>query len=154
MGESSSFAAEAPAAGKPTKPFRFGVQAFNAASASEWRDLARHAEDLGYTTFHVADHLLGPGRVHEESGHPVQELAALPALCFAAAATETLRIGARMFCVDYHVPATLAKEAATLDLLSDGRLELGLGAGWVEAEYRGMGIPFDPAPERIDRLGE
>jgi len=64
----------------------------------------------------------------------------------AAAVTETLRVGSRVFCVDYHVPAVLAKEAATLDLLSDGRLELGIGAGWSEAEYQSMGLSFDAAP--------
>lgn len=145
---------KAPAAGKAVKPFRFGVQAFNSSSASEWEDMAHRSEALGYSTLHLSDHYLGPGRVHEESHHPVQVLAALPAMCFAAAATSTLRIGSRMLCVDYHVPATLAKEAATLDMLSEGRLELGLGAGWVKAEYRGMGIEFNPAETRIARLAE
>ena len=60
----------------------------------------------------------------------------------AAAVTETLRVGCRVFCIDYHEPAVLAKEAATLDLLSDGRLEFGIGAGWSEHEYAAMGIPF------------
>ena len=72
----------------------------------------------------------------------------------AAAFTSRLRIGCRVFCVDYHVPAVLAKEAATLDLLSDGRLELGLGGGWSEGEYRAMGIPFAPPPRRIAKLEE
>ncbi len=92
--------------------------------------------------------------MHDESGHPVQELAALPAMCFAPAATNTLRIGSRMLCVDYHVSAVLAKEAAMLDLLSGGRLELGLGAGWLEAEYSGMGLRLGPAKPRIERLAE
>jgi probable F420-dependent oxidoreductase len=72
----------------------------------------------------------------------------------AAAVTSTLRIGCRVFCIDYHVPAALAKEAATLDLLSDGRLELGLGAGWSEGEYAAMGIAFEPASRRIAKLEE
>ena len=59
-----------------------------------------------------------------------------------------------MFCIDYHVPAVLAKEAATLDLLSDGRLELGIGAGWSEGEYEAMGIPFDAPARRIAKLEE
>ncbi len=59
-----------------------------------------------------------------------------------------------MFCVDYHVPAVLAKEAATLDLLSDGRLEFGIGAGWSDREYEAMGLPFEAAPRRVDKLEE
>lgn len=84
----------------------------------------------------------------------MQGLAAIPALASAAAVTDTLRIGSRVLCVDYHVPAVLAKSAATLDLLSDGRFELGLGAGWLRAEYRAMGVPFDAPSTRIDRLAE
>jgi probable F420-dependent oxidoreductase len=72
----------------------------------------------------------------------------------AAAVTETLRVGCRVFCVDYHVPAVLAKEAATIDLLSDGRLEFGIGAGWSELEYRAMGLSFEPAARRVDKLEE
>lgn len=84
----------------------------------------------------------------------MQGLAAIPALAAAAAVTDTLRIGSRVQCVDYHVPAVLAKSAATLDLLSDGRFELGLGAGWLQAEYRAIGVPFDAPSTRIDRLAE
>jgi probable F420-dependent oxidoreductase len=72
----------------------------------------------------------------------------------AADATRTLRVGCRVFCIDYRPAAVLAKEAATLDLLSDGRLELGLGAGWLRAEYEAMGVRFDPAPVRVARLAE
>jgi probable F420-dependent oxidoreductase len=72
----------------------------------------------------------------------------------AAAVSETLRIGCRVFCVDYHAPAVLAKEAATLDLLSDGRLEMGLGAGWSEVEYAAMGLDFEPPGRRIAKLAE
>jgi probable F420-dependent oxidoreductase len=72
----------------------------------------------------------------------------------AAAFSETLRIGCRVFCIDYHVPAVLAKEAATLDLLSEGRLELGIGAGWSEVEYTAMGLDFDRAGRRIAKLSE
>ena len=78
----------------------------------------------------------------------------MPAMAAAAAATDTLRIGCRVFCNDYRHPVMLAKEAATLDLLSDGRLELGLGAGWLRAEYEAAGLSFDPAAERLDRLEE
>lgn len=139
---------------QPTRPFRFAVQAYQADGAKQWRDTARTVEDLGYSALHLADHYFGPGPVQSETGHPVQTLAAVPAMAVAAEATETLRIGARVLCVDYHHPAVLAKEAATLDLLSEGRLELGLGAGWIRAEYEAMGISWDPASVRIERLGE
>jgi probable F420-dependent oxidoreductase len=136
------------------KPFRFAVQAFQAASAREWRDTAQRAEALGYSALHLADHYFGPGPLEAETAHPVQTLAAVPAMAMAAEATDRIRIGCRVFCIDYHVPAVLAKEAATLDLLSEGRLELGLGAGWIRAEYEAMGVRWDPAPARIERLEE
>src|SRR5437868_3364389 len=108
------------------RPFRFAVQAYSASSASEWRELARKCEDLGYSTLHVADHYIGPGPALAATNHPVQTLAAIPALAMVAEATTTLRIGSRVLCIDYHHPVVLAKELATLDLLSDGRLEAGL----------------------------
>ena len=136
------------------RPFRFAVQAFSARSAAEWREQARRAEDLGYSALHLADHFLGPGPALEATRHPLQELAAVPAMAVAAEVTRRIRIGCRVFCVDYRHPVMLAKEAATLDLLSEGRLELGLGAGWLRGEYEAAGIGFDPAPERIARLSE
>ena len=138
----------------PLKPFRFAVQSYSASSAAQWRDRARRVEELGYSALHLADHLLGPGEAIAPTFHPIQELAAVPAMAAAAEATQTLRIGSRVFCVDYRHPAVLAKEAATLDLLSDGRLELGLGAGWLQNEYDAIGLDFDPAPVRIARLAE
>ena len=137
-----------------TRPFRFAVQSFSATSALEWRERARRVEDLGYSALHLADHVLGPGEAISAANHPIQELAAVPAMAMAAEATSTLRIGCRVFCIDYRHPAVLAKEAATLDLLSDGRLEIGLGAGWLRAEYDALGIPFDEPAVRIERLGE
>lgn len=136
------------------RAFRFAVQSFSASSGKEWRDRARRVEELGYSALHLADHFLGPGEAIASTNHPVQELAAVPAMAMAAEATQRLRIGCRVFCVDYRHPAMLAKEAATLDLLSDGRLELGLGAGWLRAEYEAADIRFDPAPVRIERLRE
>jgi len=136
------------------RPFRFAVQSFNAASAGEWRERARRAEALGYSALHLADHVLGPGPAIAGTRHPVQELAAVPAMMSAADATARLKIGCRVFCIDYQHPAVLAKQAATIDLLSDGRLELGLGAGWLRAEYEALGLRFDPAPVRIARLAE
>ena len=136
------------------QPFRFAVQSFSATSAKQWCDRARQVEALGYSALHLADHVIGPGDVIAAANHPIQELAAVPAMAAAAAATETLRVGCRVFCIDYRHPAVLAKEAATLDLLSDGRLELGLGAGWLRGEYEALGIPFEAAGKRIDKLGE
>ncbi|MAI80467.1 MAG: F420-dependent oxidoreductase [Deltaproteobacteria bacterium] len=136
------------------KPFRFAIQSFSARSAKEWRERAQKTEALGYSALHLADHILGPGEAIAPTFHPIQELAAVPAMAMAAEATSTLRIGSRVFCVDYRQPAVLAKEAATLDLLSDGRLELGLGAGWLKNEYSAIGIDFEPASLRIDRLAE
>jgi probable F420-dependent oxidoreductase len=134
--------------------FRFGVQSFSAPSAKEWRERALRAEALGYDVLHLADHLIGPGPALEATNHPLQELAAVPAIAMAAEATSTLRVGCRVFCIDYRHPVVLAKEAATLDLLSEGRLELGLGAGWLKGEYEAVGIEFDRAGVRIERLAE
>lgn len=136
------------------RPFRFGVQAFSAESAADWRDTARRAEDLGYDVLSLADHFLGPGPALEATHHPLQVLAAVPAMAVAAETTERLRVGCRVFCVDYRRPVMLLKEVATLDLLSEGRLEIGLGAGWLRAEYEAAGIGFDPPGTRIDRLEE
>lgn len=137
-----------------TKPFRFGVQSYAPASAQEWRDLARRAEELGFSSFHLADHVIGPGPALQATGHPVQTVAAIPAMAVAAEATSTIKVGCRVLCVDYRNPVMLAKEVATLDFFSDGRLELGLGAGWLANEYQAMGIEFDPPKRRLDRLEE
>ncbi len=136
------------------RPFRFAVQSYSARSAKQWRERAIRVEDLGYSALYLADHILGPGEAIARSGHPIQELAAVPAMAVAAEATTDLRIGCRVFCQDYRHPAMLAKEAATLDLLSEGRLELGLGAGWLQSEYEAINAPFDSAGVRVDRLGE
>ena len=137
-----------------SRPFRFAVQATNASDAREWRDTARTVQDLGYSTLFLADHYLGQGPAQRIARTPRQDLAPIAAMATAAAVTETLRIGCRVFCVDYHVPAVLAKEAATLDLLSDGRLELGIGAGWSGDEYEAMGLTFERAGLRITKLAE
>ncbi len=137
-----------------TQPFRFGVQATKATSGREWFDLARQVEDLGFSTLFVTDHYLGRGPAARACNLPAQHLAPIAAMAGAAAVTSTLRIGCRVFCVDYHVPAALAKELATIEMLSDGRLEVGLGAGLQEPEYRALGIPFAPGRERVDKLEE
>lgn len=132
--------------------FRFAVQAYSAESGKAWRDLARRAEALGYSAFHLADHVIGPGPALTPTNHPVQNLAAVPAMAVAAEATSTIKIGCRVFCVDYRNPVMLTKELATLDLFSDGRLEIGLGAGWLQNEYTAIGVPWDRAGVRIERL--
>lgn len=123
------------------RPFRFGVQAGTAGSRDEWVALAYQAERLGYATLTMPDHFGA-------------QLAPVPALAAAAEATLTLRVGGFVLGNDYRHPVVLAKEAATLDLLSGGRFELGIGAGWLRREYNQAGLPFAPAGERIDRLAE
>ena len=113
------------------KPFRFGVQSFNAESGADWAEQARLAESLGYSSFHLADHILGDGPALQRANHPQQNLAAIPAMAYAAAVTSTINIGCRVFCIDYHNPIVLIKSAMTIDKLSNGRLEFGLGAGWI-----------------------
>lgn len=136
------------------QPFRFAIQATNASGSREWHEFACKVEQLGYSTLFLADHYLGPGPAQRTARTPRQDLAPIAAIAAAAAHTKTLRVGARVFCIDYHVPAVLAKEAATLDLLSDGRLELGLGAGWSGVEYEAMGLHFDTPGRRIAKLKE
>jgi probable F420-dependent oxidoreductase len=122
--------------------FRFGVQAGGAHGAAEWSELARKIEDLGYSTLFVPDHFIDT------------ELAPMVAISFAAAATSQLRVGMLVLGNDYKHPAVTAKEAATIDLLSDGRLEFGLGAGWMRTDYDALGLTYDSAGVRIDRLAE
>ena len=136
------------------KPFRFGVQSFNAESGVDWAQQAQLAESLGYSAFHLADHILGAGPALERANHPVQNLAAIPAMAYAAAVTSTINIGCRVFCIDYHNPVVLIKSAMTIDKLSNGRLEFGLGAGWIKEEYAALGLQMDEPAVRIDRLAD
>src|SRR5438105_15732142 len=124
------------------RPFRFGVVAAYAPSHTAWITTARKVEGLGYAT------LLMPDRT------TVGSLAPLTALAVAAEATTSLRIGSYVFCNDYRHPVILAREAATLDLLSDGCFELGLGAGVGPSEPQRMGIPFANAGTRVGHLEE
>ncbi|MBT4494512.1 MAG: LLM class flavin-dependent oxidoreductase, partial [Gammaproteobacteria bacterium] len=137
-----------------SKPFRFNVQSFNAESAEDWTGQVQRAEELGYSAFHLADHILGPGPALEKTNHPEQNLAAIPAMAYAAAVTDKIKIGCRVFCVDYHLPVVLIKSAMTIDKLSNGRLEMGLGAGWITEEYQALGITKDEPQVRIDRLDD
>lgn len=126
-----------------SRPFRFGVTAGNAPSGRAWIDQARRIEDLGYSTLFVHDHFV-------DSSAP----APMVALSFAAAATASLRVGMLVLGNDYRHPAVVAQDAATLDLMSDGRLEFGLGAGWMTADYDALGLRYDRHGVRIDRLAE
>ncbi len=137
-----------------SKPFRFGVQSFNAENAEDWVNQAQQAEALGYSAFHLADHILGAGPALEKANHPVQNLAAIPAMAYAAAVTSKINIGCRVFCIDYHNPVVLIKSAMTIDKLSNGRLEFGLGAGWITEEYAAIGLTKDEPGVRIDRLAD
>jgi probable F420-dependent oxidoreductase len=123
------------------RPFRFSVQSVEADSRRGWEDQARRAEDLGFDALYTADHL-------DECLPPLLPLA------YAAAVTSTLRLGTLVVNNDLHHPAMLARQVATLDLLSDGRAELGVGAGHAFPEYERVGIPFDPARVRVRRLRE
>ncbi|MFZ6004019.1 MAG: LLM class F420-dependent oxidoreductase [Actinomycetota bacterium] len=122
-------------------PFRFGIQCRGPADPQGWPALARKVEDLGWSTLTVADHL-------------DDQLAPIPALMSAAAATTTLRVGTMVLANDYRHPVVVAKEAATLDVLTGGRFELGIGAGWMTSDYESAGIPLERAGLRIDRLSE
>ncbi|NND68532.1 MAG: TIGR03621 family F420-dependent LLM class oxidoreductase, partial [Halioglobus sp.] len=111
-------------------------------------------EALGYSTFFLADHFLSEGPALEGTFHPPQMLGAMPAIAMALQQTTTLRVGARVLCNDYRHPFVTAKEAATLDYLSEGRLEFGIGAGWIRKEYEAVNLPFDEFPERFSRFAE
>jgi probable F420-dependent oxidoreductase len=125
------------------RKFRFAAQLSKSpdGTARAWAEQARKAEDVGYSTLLMPDHF-------------GDQLAPVPALVAAADATTTLRIGTLVFDNDYRHPVVLAKEAATLDVLSDGRLELGLGAGWMRSDYEESGIAYDAPGVRVDRFAE
>src|SRR6266853_294029 len=122
--------------------FRFGVACSKGRSRREFTELARKAETLGYSTLFVPDHFVE------------HDLAPTVALAHAAAVTDRLRVGTFVLGNDYKHPVVCAREMASLDLLSDGRLELGIGAGWMTADYEKAGIPLDRPGVRIARLAE
>jgi probable F420-dependent oxidoreductase len=121
--------------------FRFALQLSQAASPAAWRERARKAEDLGYSTLYVPDHL-------------DDQWAPMVALTVAAEATTTLRVGTLVLDNDFRHPVVLAKEAATLDVVTGGRFEFGLGAGWMTTDYELSGIPMDKPAVRVARLAE
>ena len=127
---------------RPTlRPFRFAVAISSVASAREWRDKLSRLSDLGYDAVHVPDHF-------------GDYLSTGAALASAAALQPGLHITSLVYDNDFRHPTLLAQEAATLAMLSDGRFELGLGAGWLKAEYDRTGIPWRPGRERFDKLEE
>ncbi|HEX8968441.1 MAG TPA: TIGR03621 family F420-dependent LLM class oxidoreductase [Chloroflexota bacterium] len=123
-----------------TRPFRFGVSG-GPQTLSELRHFARRIEDLGFATWLIADHF-GP------------QMAPAPAMVFVATATSRLRVGTFVYDNDFRHPALLAKEVATVDALTGGRFEFGLGAGWNPLDYERTGIAFDPPRARVDRFAQ
>jgi len=123
------------------KPIRFGIVSAGAPSREEWVALARRAEELGYSSLLMPDRAMTP-------------LAPWSALATASAVTTTLRVGSHVFANDFRHPAIVAREAATLDLLSNGRFELGLGAGVSQSDYDQLGLPFDSPGARVSRVAE
>lgn len=123
------------------RKFRFGVQVSNAPSGDAWAALARKVEDLGFSTLFMPDHF-------------GDQLARVPALQAAADATSTLNVAALVFDNDYKHPVVLAKEWATIDVLSGGRTEFGLGAGWMNTDYEQSGIVKERDGVRIAKMAE
>lgn len=124
-----------------SRSFRFGVQARGRSGSLPWAEVARRAEALGYSTLFVPD-------------HADEQLGPFVAMATAAAVTSTLRVGVLVLDNDFRHPALVAKDIASLDQLSGGRVEVGLGAGWLQADYDQLGLRYDPAAERVERLSE
>lgn len=123
------------------RPFRFSLQAVEAGSRREWVDLVKRVDDAGFDMLVTADHIGGC-------------LSPLLPLATAAEVSDRLRLGVMVLNNDFHPPSLLARDVATLDLLSEGRVELGLGAGHAQPEYERAGIRFDRARVRVGRLEE
>ncbi|GAA2589471.1 TIGR03621 family F420-dependent LLM class oxidoreductase [Actinomadura fulvescens] len=122
--------------------FRFAAVIRMAGSGRAWAEKARRLEDSGFGALLVPDHLVGP------------RFAPVAAMTAAACATSRLTVGTLVFANDFRHPAVLAKEAATVDVLSGGRLELGIGTGWMAHDYHRAGLTLDPPAVRVDRLTE
>ncbi len=126
---------------RAARPFRFLAEARAPASGRELGETARRAEGSGIDVLVIPDHL-------------GDQLAPVATMATVAAATSTLRFAAFVLNNDLRHPAVLAQELASLDVLSEGRLEVAIGAGWNRAEYEAIGLPFDPTPVRRARLEE
>src|SRR2546429_6504985 len=125
---------------------RFGVVSESVRQGRAWLDHARRVEDTGIDVLLIRDHF--------SAGAFGQQLAPFTALASPAAVTTRLRVGTIVLSNDFRHPAIVAHQAASLHLVSRGRFELGLGAGWYQPEYDAAGIGFDPAGQRIGRLEE
>ncbi len=123
------------------RPLRFGVITSHAPDGPQWRERARRAEAFGYSTLFMPDHFQ-------------DQWAPTVGLTIAAEATDTLNVGTLVYANDYRHPVVLAKEIATLDLATGGRVELGLGAGWKRSDYEEAGLGYDTPGVRISRMGE
>lgn len=125
------------------RPFRFGTVTTSGTEVSRrrWTEHVRRVEGLGFSTLVVADHF-------------GNETVCTPRLAAAAAVSTTLRLGSYVYHNDFRHPVLLAREAAEIDVLSGGRMELGIGAGWANTEYDMVGVPFDPGPVRAARFEE
>jgi F420-dependent oxidoreductase-like protein len=132
-----------------TRPVRFGALLRQA--DNQWSSIAaaaRICDDLGFHSIHFIDHLLA---IPDPAGDILESWTTMTAC---AAITRRVRLGATVLCNSFRSPALLAKMAATLDVISDGRFELGIGAGWHEPEYHAYGFDFPGAGVRIEQLAE
>ena len=124
------------------RPIRFATQSRGAPDGGDWLARARRLEAIGYATVSMPDHMVGGA------------WSSLPALAAAAAVTTSLRLGNLVLDNDFRNPVVLARELATLDVISNGRVEIGLGAGWFDRDYQSTGIPMDRGRVRVERLTE
>lgn len=123
------------------RPFRFGIAGEHAKTREEWITKARRAEELGYHIFLVPDHFW-------------VDVSPIPALMAAAMATQSIRIGSHVLANDFRNPAMLARDIATLDMLSGGRFQFGFGIGYLPADYQQGGVRYDSPLVRVDRFKE
>lgn len=125
-----------------SRPFRFGVMASGKPTGAHWREFVRKVDDLGYDVLNMPNHRAAPG------------FSALIAMASAAEVSDRLRLGTLVLDNESVDPGVIAKDTATLDVLSNGRLEVGIGAGWLAADHTSIGQPWRGVGERIERLAE
>lgn len=123
------------------RPFRFGIQLTKPIEGTTWAETARRVEAMGFSSLHLPDHF-------------GDQFAPLPAMAAAAAVTTELRVGTLVFDNDYRHPLVLAKDLATLDVIAEGRVEFGIGSGWMLSDYEQSGISYDAPKVRVDRFVE
>jgi probable F420-dependent oxidoreductase len=128
-------------AGAPLRPFRFLADPGDVPDGDALCDIAQRAESMGYSTLVYPDHIVAP-------------LGMVPLLATVAAVTDTLRVAPFVTNNDFRHPVLLAQDLATIDVLSGGRVDVAMGAGWNRPEYEAMGLPFDPVGVRVSRLAE